>query len=120
MAEDVATTSSRPPPFGLSVVVVTEVLASKIVLLVREFRRQRRAPWLVDDADDRAVDAELPDVFDHLERAKARRDRLRHVVPDDGKAVDHDRDHHAEPDAFADRGALPFVAFRIRERHREE
>lgn len=82
MADEVATTSSSPP-FGFSVVTTkgsynhAGVITTKeglsfvyFVFFVVEF-----GP--VDGTDDGALDTELPDVLDHLQRAKAQRNPLR-------------------------------------------
>src|SRR5439155_15157313 len=87
-------------------------------VFLRRSRLSRRLS-VVDESNDGAVDAELTDVFDDFERAKTRCNRLRDVVPDDGEAVNHDRDDEAEADAFADARSLAFVSLRIGERERQ-
>src|SRR5258705_2520591 len=107
MADDVATTSSRPP-FGFSAcnrlsfvnfanfVVCFFVNFATVVGRVSGFDlpepgfqvddvgidlREPRLPMTVDEADDGAVDAKLADARDGLEHAQADRARLRDGVP---------------------------------------
>src|SRR5258705_13795886 len=147
MADDVATTSSRPP-FGFSacnrlsfvnfanVVVCFFVNVATVVGRVSGFDlpepgfqvddvgidlREPRLRMTVDEADDGAVDAELADARDGLEHAQADRDRLRDEVPHRREPRDHQRRHEPETDALRHLRAfvVVFVTFRIREGERE-
>src|SRR5882762_2793267 len=147
MADDVATTSSRPP-FGFSACNGLSFVnfASFVVCFFVNFAtfvgrlsgfdlpepgfevdnvgidlRELRLRVTVHEADDGAVDSELADARDHFEHAQADRDRLRDEVPHRREPGDHQRHHEPETDALRHLRAfvVAFVAFRIREGERE-